>query len=500
MDKSMANEEARSEAWRAGLPWRQRLGLPMRRSLSRRLLVLTVLFVMLSEVLIFVPSIANFRQTWLEQNIGAAQIAALALEATPDNMVSPALQQELLENAQVLAVQLHRNNSHKLILSEKMPPEVDIHYDLRNAMGPMLIMDAFRTLFAPDGRVIEVTDYPRYGAGDYIDIVIDETPLRHAMIRYGINIFWLSVLISAVTAGLVYLVLLIVLVRPMRRITENMVAFRRNPEDARRVIEPSSREDEIGVAERELGAMQKEIRATLNQRAHLASLGAAVSKINHDLRNILANAQLISDRIGAVNDPTVQHLAPRLFASIDRAIELCTRTLKFGRADEAPPQRTRFALAPLVDEVQEMAGLAEDAHIRWRNEIAPDLTIDADRDHLFRILLNLTRNAVQAIADGRGGEGEIAVSARRAADHVHIDVTDTGPGLAEKAKAHLFEAFSGGTRSGGTGLGLAIAQELARGHGGHIDLVSTGAAGTHFRICIPLAATRLDCKQADAAA
>jgi signal transduction histidine kinase len=303
-----------------------------------------------------------------------------------------------------------------------------------------------------------------------------------------------------VTASLVYLVLLIVLVRPMRRITENMVAFRRNPEDARRVVEPSGREDEIGIAERELGAMQKEIRATLNQRAHLASLGAAVSKINHDLRNILANAQLISDRIGAIDDPTVQHLAPRLFASIDRAIELCTKTLKFGRADEEPPHRTRFALAPLVDEAREMAGLADGAHIRWVNAVPPDLAVDADRDHLFRILLNLGRNAVQAIEDGRGGEGDIRVTARRAGDHIHIDMIDTGPGLPEKAKAHLFEAFSGSARSGGTGLGLAIAQELARGHGGHIDLVATGDKGTHFRVCIPSEATTLDCHEADAAA
>jgi signal transduction histidine kinase len=246
--------------------------------------------------------------------------------------------------------------------------------------------------------------------------------------------------------------------------------------------------------------MQKEIRATLNQRAHLASLGAAVSKINHDLRNILANAQLISDRIGAVNDPTVQHLAPRLFASIDRAIELCTRTLKFGRADEAPPHRTHFALAPLVDEVREMAGLADNAHIRWVNAVAPGLIADADRDHLFRILLNLGRNAVQAIEDGKGGEGEIRIGALAARDHIHIDVADTGPGLPEKARAHLFEAFVGSARSGGTGLGLAIAEELARGHGGHIDLVSTGNEGTHFRICIPSETTELDCREAETAA
>ncbi|HEX7776527.1 MAG TPA: HAMP domain-containing sensor histidine kinase, partial [Parvibaculum sp.] len=208
----------------------------------------------------------------------------------------------------------------------------------------------------------------------------------------------------------------------------------------------------------------------------------------------------ISDRIGAVNDPTVQHLAPRLFASIDRAIELCTRTLKFGRADEEPPRRTLFALAPLVDEVREMAGIADSAHIRWVNDVAPGLAVDADRDHLFRILLNLGRNAVQAIEDGKGGEGEIRVAARAARDHIHIDIADSGPGLPEKAKAHLFEAFAGSTRSGGTGLGLAIAEELARGHGGHIDLVSTGRDGTHFRICIPSATTELDCRQAEATA
>ncbi|HUD50679.1 ATP-binding protein [Parvibaculum sp.] len=475
----------------------RRPGFRLGQSLSRRLLVLTILFVMLSEVLIFVPSIANFRKMWLEQRLNAAQIAALALEATPDNMISPALQQELLENAQVYAVSLHRDERHRLILSEKMPPEIDARYDLRDAMAPMLIMDAFHTLFAGDGRVIEVTGSPRFGAGDFIEIVVGETPLRQAMLRYGTNIFWLSLVISIMTASLVYLVLHLVFVRPMRRITENMVAFRENPEDARRLIAPSAREDEIGVAERELGAMQREIRATLNQRAHLASLGAAVSKINHDLRNILANAQLISDRIGAVNDPTVQHLAPRLFASIDRAIDLCTKTLRFGRADEEPPHRAPVLLAPLVDDVCELVGLPVDGGTRWMNDVPRDFELVADRDHLFRILLNLGRNAVQAIQDGSAGEGEIRISARRAGDHVHIDIADTGPGLPEKARAHLFEPFAGSARAGGTGLGLAIADELARGHGGRIDMLTTGEKGTTFRVCIPGEGTMLDCREAE---
>lgn len=484
----------------AAAPLAARLAGPLRRSLSRRLLVLTILFVMLSEVLIFVPSIANFRKMWLEQRLGTAQIAALALEATPDNMLSPALQQELLENAQVFAVALHRDDAHRLILSEKMPPDVDAAFDLRRSMAPSLIMDAFQTLAAGDGRVIQVTGFPRFGAGDFIEIVVAETPLRRAMIDYGVNIFWLSALISIVTAGLVFFVLHVVIVRPMRRITENMVAFRRNPEDARRVIAASSREDEIGVAERELDAMQRRIRATLNERARLAALGAAVSRINHDLRNILANAQLLSDRIGAVDDPTVRHLAPRLFASIGRAIDLCTKTLRFGRADEEPPVRTRFELRPLVDEARDMAGPGDDARIVWRNEVAPGFEVEADRDHLFRILLNLGRNAVQAIEGERGGKGEVRIAASRAGDHIHIDMTDTGPGLPDKAKAHLFEAFSGNARAGGTGLGLAIADELARGHGGHIELLSSGDKGTQFRICIPVGNTALDCDEAEAVA
>lgn len=483
--------------------WLARAMGPLRGSLSRRLLVLTLLFVMLAEVLIFVPSVANFRLNWLEQRLAAAQIASLALEARPDNMVSPALREELLKNAQVYAVALHRGGARRLVLSEDMPPVVDTRFDLRGATAVELIMDAFDTVFTGDGRIILVTGEPRFGAGESIEIVFDETPLRHAMLRYSKNIFLLSLVISVITASLVYLVLHFVLVRPMRRLTSNMVGFRVNPEDARRVIAPSARADEIGVAERELALMQKEIRATLTQKAHLASLGAAVSKINHDLRNILASAQLISDRIGAIDDPAVQHLAPRLFASIDRAIDLCTKSLRFGRAEERTPQRRPVVLAELAEEVAE-AAWSETDPIRWVNDVPADLVVDADADQLFRILLNLARNAAQALTEDAGGAvrarhgGEIRLAAHRTADHVHIEISDNGPGLPPKAREHLFEAFSGSSRADGTGLGLAIAAELVRMHGGHIELVRSDASGTLFRICIPDDAdTPHDCGQAE---
>lgn len=462
----------------------RRITGPISRSLSAKLLVLTGLFVLIAEIMIFVPSIANFRDTWLKQRIHGAQIATLALEATPDQMVSEGLEHELLRNAEVYAVILHRDEARRLILTEKVPPDLDASYDLRKE-GPLdLVMEAFATLFAQDGRTIRIIGMPRFEGGDFIEIVIDETPLRAAMFGFGRNIFWLSIFISLLTAGLVYLALHVFLVRPMRSLTENMTAFRDHPEDARRVIVPSSRADEIGVAERELADMQRQLRETLNQKSRLASLGAAVSKINHDLRNILANVQLISDRLGSVSDPTVQKLAPRLFASLDRAIGLCTRTLQFGSAEEQAPSRELFPLSILVEELHDALGLEDRKEIRWETNITADLVVDADSDQLLRVLMNLTRNALQAI-DVRGEGGTLSLNAERSGTGTTITLSDTGPGLPPAAQTHLFEAFNGSTKSDGSGLGLAIASELITAHGGDLALTRTGPEGTVFTIHLP---------------
>lgn len=454
---------------------------PLRRSLSGQLLVLTILFVMLAEVLIYVPSLSNFRDTWIKQRLARAQIATLALEATPNNMLSEGLRDELLENAEAFAVVLHRDAARRLILRDDMPPAIDASYDLRGA-GPVdMIIDMIDSLIAPDGRTIRVIGQPGFEGGDFIEIVFDETPLREAMVRYSTNILTLSIFISILTASLVFVALNWFLVRPMRRITENMVSFSEKPDDASRMIAPSDRVDEIGVAERELADLQKQVRSTLNQQARLASLGTAISKINHDLRNILANAQLISDRLSGIDDPTVQSLAPRLFSSIDRAINLCTNTLKFGGTEEEVPKRRPVRLAELAAEAMEAIGLPEESAISIRIVMSDALEVDADPDHLFRVLLNLARNAAQAMETG----GELLIRAASDSEAVTIDVADTGPGISEAAKDRLFQPFSGTTRAGGTGLGLAISADLVRAHGGTLDLIQTGPTGTLFRIRIP---------------
>jgi hypothetical protein len=313
------------------------------------------------------------------------------------------------------------------------------------------------------------------------------------MLKYSVDILLLSLVISGITAALVYLALHYMFVRPMRRVTANMVAFRADPENADRVILRSGRADEIGTAEIELATMQTELASMLHQKNRLAALGLAVSKINHDLRNMLASAQLFSDRLAGIPDPGVQRFAPKLMRALERAIALCQSTLSYGRLQEPPPERKPMLLEPLVEEVYETLGLGPDAPIRWISAVERGLVVEADYDQLFRILLNLARNALQALESRAArdpGRDQIRITGRREGAVVVIEVSDTGPGFSERARAHLFEAFQGSTRAGGTGLGLAIAAELVRAHGGEIRLVD-GTIGATLRLTIPDRAVEL---------
>jgi signal transduction histidine kinase len=452
-------------------------------SLSVKLLLATTAFVMLAEVMIYFPSAARYYHDLLSSRLASAQIAVLALEAVRETDISPTLKNELLANAGVRLVALKRNNTRRLYLAEDMPPSVDAQIDLRKATWPELIYASLECMLMGDDRILRVQGLPRLGGGDFIEVLVDESPIRQDLLTYSARILGLSLLIAVVTSGLVFATIFYLFVRPMQRVTQSMVRFQEKPDDAQRIIAPTTRADEIGQSERVLAAMQTELRQALQQREHLAALGTAVAKIQHDLRNILASAQLASDRLSSSNDPTVKALAPRLIKSIDRAIALTTSTLKYGRAQEAPPQRTRQPLLPLAEEAMHAALAAGDGNVAWSNAFDPNLLVDVDGEQMLRILVNIGRNAVQAL-EGRPSAA-ITISAGRENGAVAIDVTDSGSGIPEAALKQLFEPFARKGRSGGTGLGLAIARELARGHGGDVALLRTGPEGTTFRITIP---------------
>jgi signal transduction histidine kinase len=480
----LALDRLRLPDWARAWHWRwSELGLPA------KLLLLTAIFVMLAEIFIFLPSVSSFRIGWLDERLTAAQLATLAAEGFPGGDVPSGLRAEMLRTAQVKAIASRRRGVRRLVLPVDPQMTIDAHYDLRQrpeslwgdaALWLEQMGDAVAVFFARDGRTIRVLGSIGDDPDDLVEVVMPEAPLRAAMYAYALNILWVSILISLATAALVYFALSRLLVRPMMNITRNMVHFSEDPEDPSRIIVPTGRKDEIGTAERELSEMQRQLSGVLLQKTRLAQLGLAVSKINHDLRGMLANAQLLSDRLTAIPDPTVQRFAPKLIASLDRAINFCNDTLRYGRAEEAAPRRELMRLKPLVEEVGDALGLPREGTIDWVLDIDDTLRIDADRDHLFRIVSNLVRNAVEAIEGDRGGApgGEVRVKGWREGRRVFVEVRDNGPGVPQKAREHLFEAFTGSQRKGGTGLGLAIAAEIVAVHGGHLKLRDTekGAA------------------------
>lgn len=459
-------------------------------TLSGRFLLLTVIFVMLAEVLIFVPSVARFREDYLQLRLERAQIASLALLA--DDMIAPELETELLDNAGVYNVVLRRDEARQLILSSPLPGPVAQSFDLRDVGAWRLIGDALACIAKSEDQVIRVIGQPVRDGGLLIEVTMDSAPLRDAMLEYGRNILVLSAVISVITAGLLFVAVRALLVRPIERVVNAMQSYADAPEDARRVIQPSSTTIELRRAEEALRVMQTQLTGALRQKERLAQLGGAVAKISHDLRNILTTAQLFTDRMENSRDPDVRRVVPKLISSMSRAVNLCESTLSFGKAEEPPPRLERVGLDALVSDVLEHERIAApDADIAFEMDVPASIVVRADPEQLYRVLTNLVRNARQAIA-ATGRPGRIAVTARESDTEWLITVEDDGPGLPRKAQAHLFEAFQGGTRAGGFGLGLAIAAELMRGHGGKLILSGTGETGSRFELHLPKGIAVLD--------
>ena len=457
----------------------------MLNTLSGRFLILTIVFVMLAEVFIFVPSVARFREDYLLARLERAQIASLAVEAT--DTIAPELERELLKNAGVFNVVLRRDDMRQLALSSPIPAPIAATYDMRDPSGLALVRDALATLLDTQPRIIRVIGNPVQGAGVLIEVTMMQMPLRAAMIDYGINVLILSAIISIITALLLFLAVQAFLVRPIKGVIGHMQSYADAPEDARRIIEPSAGVRELRDAENALQMMQTQLTSALRQKDRLAQLGAAVAKVSHDLRNILTSAQLFTDRIEGSADPLVMRMAPKLVGSITRAVHLCESTLAFGRADEPAPRLARVNLSQIVDEVVESERLAAgDYPLSFAEDIPATMTLRADGEQLFRVLANLVRNARQAIM-ATGAPGEICLAGSEDDTAWTITVSDTGPGLPPKAREHLFQPFQGGARKGGAGLGLVISGDLIRGHGGRLRLLRTGADGTAFEIVLPKA-------------
>jgi signal transduction histidine kinase len=451
--------------------------------LSARLLLLTVLIIVVANLLILPPILAADEEQWLLDRLRAAELATLVEETAPGGVVTDRMREALLANAGVVSVAFQIRGERRLILQAPRlarPPNL---LDLRQGMSWQA---PFEALLAPKDRMLRVMAKPRFREGAFVEIVTPEAPLQAELYTQLGRLMGVALFTSVVAGGVVYLALTLFLVRPMQRITRSMERFRENPEDPKARIGPTGRHDEIGRAEAELARMQTDLTAALASRARLAALGEAVAKINHDLRNMLTSAQIASERIAASGDPRVAQTLPRLERALSRALMLATNVLAFGRSEEPAPDARPTPLRAALEAAAEDAGLSEGG-VRLETSIGPGTRLRADPDQLHRILVNLLKNAREAIEEDpeRGGVGRVRVDLTPGEVAVVLRLADDGPGLPERARSYLFQPFAGSGRRGGVGLGLAIARELAQAHGGDLDLVETGASGTVFELRLP---------------
>lgn len=465
------------------LPWRNRL--------SSKLLLLIVLAVLVAEVLIFVPSIANTRIRWLTYRIDTIGAITEVLTASAEMDIPRDIQDKVLLLTGTKTIAIREAGASRMLAMTETPETIDQVINLDNVSEAAAIWDAFSTLFNGGNKTLRIYgSFSSPGTPDrIIETVTSDAPLRHAMLLYAKNVAIISLIISVIAASLIYLIIHEMLLRPVRTMHRNMIDFATTPDNPALILVPENRKDEFGVAQRQIAHIQSDLQRTLKEQKHLADLGLAVSKINHDMRNILASAQLMSDRMADADDPMVKRFAPKLIRTLSRAITYSESVLAYGRSQEEPPRPRRVLLHAIVTDVQESLNLSTSNGVEFENLIAIDFELTVDSEQLFRVLSNLCRNAVQAME--RDEKAEIAavkrltLSAGRIGSTAIIGVEDTGPGLPQKARENLFTAFKGSTRSDGTGLGLAIAQELIRAHGGSIELREDRPVGAHFEIRLP---------------
>jgi signal transduction histidine kinase len=454
--------------------------------LSSRLLILTVLFVALAGLLILPPALAQFEDTWLYDRLRAAELASLAVDAAPNQVVSDKVSSQLLNGAGVVSVAVQSGGVRRLLLAAPRMARTPYLVDLRGGFSGARLIAPFQTLVGGQGRMVRVVAHPQFRDGDFVEIVVPDAPLKTELEGYLVRLSAIDAFISIVAGGLVYLSLNALLVRPMQRITRAMERFRADPEDPEAHVNLSGRRDEIGRAEAELDRMQADLRVALTSRARLAALGEAVAKINHDLRNMLTSAQIASERLAQSGDPQVAQALPRLERALDRAVHLASDVLAYGKSEEAAPALQPLHLLPALEAAAEDAGLTEDG-VRLASAVGGDARVSADPEQLHRILVNLLRNAREAILGepAAGGQGRVSVTLEARDGASVITLADTGPGVPERLQARLFQPFAGSGRPGGAGLGLAIARELAQGHGGDLQLIRTGPAGAAFELRLP---------------
>ncbi|MDG4554822.1 MAG: HAMP domain-containing sensor histidine kinase [Candidatus Competibacter sp.] len=422
-------------------------------------------------VLVHLPGLIAFRTDYFEHRLIDAYMATIALRA--GGTLTTDQQAMLLEQAHLIGIELQFDGV-KLQLGAPAPVERDIMLS-QEPLGQRL----FRTLQAlfDNGRSwLRVSGAPPGERGVWIAVTLDAVALQRAMRRQAVEALLLSVAISLFTASLVQLGLMRLVLRPIERLTTQLAIFHADPYHAL-PLQPLARADEIGELQRSLAAMEAEVQAALKRETRLAALGGAVARIHHDLKSILATVSFASARLADAADPRSRQLTELLAQSVRRAVNLCASTLDLARGETPVTQRERIDLAALC--AQAAAAAARPSEFQVTVDVPGGATISGDPDRLARVLGNLLVNSREA------GARQASLTARLASADWIIDIADDGPGLPEAALARLFEPFVSSVKVGGNGLGLATSHDIARAHGGELELIESSSHGVCFRLTLP---------------
>lgn len=459
--------------------------------LTVRLLLLTAVVFLVVVVLICFPSISQFRLEYLHEQLEKAELSTLVVEAAGGGEIPPRARERLLAFTDTEAIILRTGAASRLMIGET-PKSIDrtVRLSMRMrsltaapAQWAMLVPDTLGTLLHGERRLIRVVGPAMGGDEMIVEVVTHEEGLARALRAHAGRVIGVSLVLCAVIGGLLFAALRWIIVRPVKRIERRLASFARTPEDESTTVPDSGRGDEIGQLERSLASMQTDLRAALRRRRREAALGGSVSKLNHDLRNILTVAMTSSDQIAESvaksGDPLVRQVMQHLINSVNRAALLCTRTLDYIRHGDRPPDIRDVPLRGMVDEVGEMVEPFVTGTVRWGNSVPRGLVCRADSEQLFRALLNLAENAVSAVGKG----GRVEISARATIDGVAIEVRDNGPGLDKEARAIIEAPASAGTVPA-RGLGLVIVREIVAAHRGTLRVVRSSPEGTVLEITL----------------
>lgn len=231
----------------------------------------------------------------------------------------------------------------------------------------------------------------------------------------------------------------------------------------------------------------KLIEQTAYQNDSLAMLGKLSASIAHEIRNPLTAIrgfiQLLHPYLHQLGK---EEYAKIILAEIDRANDIIHEFLSSSKP--SVPQVGMIPVSALLKEVvllTESEALMKGCQINL-HPLQEDMVISGDVKQMKQVVLNMIRNAMEAVADREDDSmGKIEVGARREGSEVRIFISDNGKGMDIRTLDRLFNPFFT-TKENGTGLGLSVSDRIIKNHGGCISVSSRVNEGTHFVISLPL--------------